>query len=58
MIGQHRFGFDVGESIHTENSCKYSVEEFRALARSAGFEIEKVWRDARDYFALFGMSAA
>jgi dimethylhistidine N-methyltransferase len=57
-IGQHRFGFDVGESIHTENSCKYSVEEFRALARSAGFEIEKVWRDARDYFALFGMSAA
>ena len=57
-VGRHRFGFDVGESIHTENSCKYSVEEFRALARSAGFATEKVWCDKRRYFALFGMSAA
>ena len=57
-VGRHRFGFEVGESIHTENSCKYSVEEFSALARSAGFETEKVWCDKRRYFALFGMSAA
>jgi L-histidine Nalpha-methyltransferase len=57
-IGRHRFGFDVGESIHTENSCKYSVDEFKTLARSAGFETQKVWCDKRDYFGLFGMSAA
>ena len=57
-VGSHRFRFGVGESIHTENSCKYSVEEFQTLARSAGFETEKVWRDRRDYFALFGMRAA
>jgi dimethylhistidine N-methyltransferase len=57
-VGRYRFGFDVGESIHTENSCKYSVEEFRTLARSAGFETEKAWSDKRGYFALFGLTAA
>ncbi|MSQ54458.1 MAG: L-histidine N(alpha)-methyltransferase [Betaproteobacteria bacterium] len=57
-IGNFRFGFDLGESIHTENSCKYSVEEFRALAMAAGFRTEKVWRDRREYFGLFGLTAA
>jgi len=57
-IGRHRFGFDVGESIHTENSCKYSVEGFRALALAAGFRAEKMWQDGRAWFALFGLSAA
>ena len=31
-VGDHRFGFERGETIHTENSYKYSVEEFRAVA--------------------------
>jgi dimethylhistidine N-methyltransferase len=57
-IGRHRFRFDVGESIHTENSCKYSVDEFSALALAAGFRTDCVWKDARGYFALFGLSAA
>ena len=55
-IGRHRFGFDVGESIHTENSYKYSVQEFRALAREAGFEGKRVWTDAKGRFALHGLS--
>ncbi len=57
-IGNFRFGFDLGESIHTENSCKYSVEEFRALAMAAGFRTEKAWKDRRGYFGLFGLTAA
>ena len=57
-VGRHRFGFDVGESIHTENSCKYSVDEFSALALAAGFRTDQVWKDSRGYFALFGLSAA
>lgn len=57
-IGDHRFGFDVGESIHTENSCKYSVEEFRALALAAGFRTDKVWKDGKGFFGLFGLAAA
>ena len=57
-IGSHRFAFAPGESIHTENSYKYSVEGFRALARSAGFEGEKVWLDPKGLFALHGLVAA
>ena len=57
-VGRHRFGFDLGESIHTENSCKYSVDEFSRLALAAGFRTDRVWKDSRGYFALFGLSAA
>ena len=57
-IGGHRFGFDTGESIHTENSCKYSIEEFRTLALAAGFRTERVWQDGRKYFGLFALVAA
>ena len=56
-IGRHRFAFDRGETIHTENSYKYSVEEFQALARSAGFRAAKLWTDARGYFSLHGLRA-
>ena len=57
-IGAHRFAFEAGESIHTENSYKYSIEDFRALAARAGFRGEKAWTDARGRFALHGLSAA
>ena len=33
-----RFRFRAGESIHTENSYKYSVRQFQDLARSAGWQ--------------------
>jgi len=51
-IGRHRFSFDVGESIHTENSYKYDVDDFAALARSAGFEVERVWTDEGQLFSV------
>jgi dimethylhistidine N-methyltransferase len=57
-IGRHRFDFDAGETIHTENSHKYSVEEFRAFAADAGFEARKVWLDRRGLFSLHGLRAA
>lgn len=57
-IGKHRFGFEAGESIHTENSYKYSIEGFRALARAAGFRGEEVWLDREGLFALHGLVAA
>jgi dimethylhistidine N-methyltransferase len=56
-IGAHRFAFEAGESIHTENSYKYSVGEFRELARRAGFRGATVWLDRRGLFALHGLSA-
>jgi len=56
-LRHHRFQFDVGESIHTENSYKYSIEEFRALAAEAGFAGKKVWTDRKVLFALHGLIA-
>lgn len=57
-VGNHRFAFAAGESIHTENSYKYSIEEFRALAKSAGFRGEKVWLDPKGLFSLHGLVAS
>lgn len=54
-VGRYRFWFGVGETIHTENSCKYSVEEFQALAALAGFRSEKVWMDSEGLFSLHGL---
>jgi dimethylhistidine N-methyltransferase len=57
-VGDHRFAFEAGETIHTENSYKYSIGGFRALAKSAGFRGEKVWLDRRGLFALHGLVAS
>ena len=42
--------FEARETIHTECSYKYDRERFDALVRAAGFEIAKLWTDARDWF--------
>ena len=46
------FSFAKGERIHTENSYKYSIEEFQALARSAGWTPAHSWTDADRLFSL------
>lgn len=51
-IAGHQFAFAAGERLHTENSCKYSVDEFRVLAHGAGFRASRVWCDPLDYFAV------
>jgi dimethylhistidine N-methyltransferase len=53
-----RFGFEAGESVHTENSYKYTVEEFRALARRAGLWPVRVWCDTGQLFSVHYLSAA
>jgi dimethylhistidine N-methyltransferase len=56
-VGNHRFSFERGETIHTENSYKYSVGEFQALARRGGFKPVKVWTDAAELFSVHGLIA-
>jgi dimethylhistidine N-methyltransferase len=51
-MGGATFAFRGGETIHTENSYKYSVDEFHALARSAGFEPGRCWTDGERQFAV------
>jgi len=51
-IADHEFTFRQGETLHTENSHKFTLEGFRELAGKAGFEVEKVWTDERKYFSV------
>jgi len=51
-VGGQRFQFADGEAVHTENSHKYAVEEFRDLARSAGFRPGAAWTDPDRLFAI------
>ena len=43
----------AGERVHTENSCKYSVEGFDALLRRAGYTRTRCWTDPQGWFAVF-----
>lgn len=51
-IEGHSFTFEPGESIYTENSHKFTVAGFQDIARSAGFEPDKVWCDPDGLFSL------
>ncbi len=44
--------FEKGETIHTENSYKYTLDGFADLCRSAGFRVERVWTDPKGYFSV------
>jgi uncharacterized SAM-dependent methyltransferase len=56
-VAGQRFEFKPGETIHTEISCKYTVEEFQRLARGARFHPEQVWTDPANLFAVHAMMA-
>ena len=45
--------FAAGEGIHTENSYKYTPDEFSRLLRGAGFRSMRCWQDANRDFAVF-----
>ncbi len=49
--------FEAGETIHTENSHKFSVAEFQALAEECGFRSDRVWTDADELFSVHFMTA-
>jgi uncharacterized SAM-dependent methyltransferase len=52
------FHFRAGETIHTENSYKYSIDEFQALARAAGFTPQTCWTDEERLFAVHYLTVA
>jgi len=51
-IGSRSFAFRVGETIHTENSCKYSIREFQELAADAGLAPVECWLDPERLFGV------
>ncbi len=52
------YDFAMAESIHTENSYKYSVEEFKALAQKSGFASKHVWLDPKQLFSVHLLQAS
>ena len=54
-VAGRTFAFAKGETIHTENSYKYTVESFRALAGSAGWRPSAVWTDERGHFSIHAL---
>mgnify|MGYP000311780647 CR=1 FL=1 len=51
-LGQSAIAFSEGETIHTENSYKYTQESFQALAEGAGFNVCKSWLDDEQLFSV------
>ena len=50
--------FDKGETLHTENSYKYTLEDFSELSESAGLALEKSWLDANKLFSIHYLTVA
>jgi dimethylhistidine N-methyltransferase len=52
------FWFDAGDSIHTENSYKYDLPNFAALAAGVGLAVREVWSDEARRFSVQCLTAA
>lgn len=52
QINGYCFEFEPGESIHTENSYKFSITEFQSLAAKAGLVSMQVWQDEDALFSI------
>ncbi len=57
-VAGRSFEFRGGETIHTENSYKYTPESFGAMARGAGWTPAASWSDPQGYFAVQALTAS
>jgi dimethylhistidine N-methyltransferase len=53
MIGDRQFAIARGESIHTENSHKFTLRSFADLAERAGWRVGPTWVSPNPEFAVF-----
>ena len=51
-LAGHTIQFKQGESLHTECSYKYTIDEFHRLAARAGWEPVEVWQDELRRFSI------
>ena len=45
--------FARGETIHTENSYKFTAQSIASIVERAGFEIMQSWTDEREWFGVY-----
>lgn len=51
-VGRANVPFRADETIQVEYSCKYSLEDFAALAARAGLAVQRVWTDPQRMFSV------
>ncbi|NQY95889.1 MAG: L-histidine N(alpha)-methyltransferase [Henriciella sp.] len=56
-IGDRTVSFDAGETIHTENSRKFTIDSLLPLFEQTGWILKKNWLDEDRYFAVLLLSA-
>jgi dimethylhistidine N-methyltransferase len=56
-LGGERFTFEEGETLHTENSYKFTLDGLRELALRAGFRPGPVWTDPDRLFSVHWLHA-
>jgi len=56
-LAERAFSFRRGETLHTENSHKFTVSSFTGLALAAGWRVKTVWISDEQPFALFLLAA-
>ncbi|MEQ8733863.1 MAG: L-histidine N(alpha)-methyltransferase [Rhodospirillaceae bacterium] len=57
-VHDHSFEFAKDESIHTENSHKYDIDEFHQIGRETGFAPDRTWTDANNLFSVHYLKVA
>jgi dimethylhistidine N-methyltransferase len=57
QVAGETVAFREGETIHTENSHKYTVEGFRELAIEAGFTPREIWTDPARLISMHWLEA-
>lgn len=57
-VAGRQFDFREGETLHTENSHKYTLDGFRRLAEGAGFRTVRSITDANELFSVHVLEVA
>ena len=51
-IGEELIHFSHGESIHTENSCKFTLDDVGHMGAACGFKNTRIWTDTEKLFSV------
>jgi len=57
-VAGRTFDFAQGETLHTENSYKFTLEGFASVAAGAGWRVETSWLNEDPAFAVVSLIAA
>jgi len=56
-VAGRSFCFQAGETLHTENSYKFTLDGVASLAEAAGWRLERRWSSVHPAFAVVLLQA-